>query len=209
MYIFLMIVLCIIAFTLLILIMNIKFEFIIKIHTPQNTISLKIITLYGLVRIKREFQLSEFVSKLNEREQDFVEEDSTASLDTIFPVLKVLYKDIVMFIKKIKIYILEWSSQIGLGDAASSAIGAGTVWSIKGTIIAFLQSKLNFKRSPEIKVIPDFQGFSAQTYIKCMLKLKAGNAIWTGYKVLKTWKKYRNEMDTGKYDHIKQQVGGF
>jgi len=189
--------------------MNIKFEFIIKIHTPQNTISLKVITLYGLVRIKREFQLSEFVSKLNEREQDFVEEDSTASLDTIFPVLKVLYKDIVMFIKKIKIYILEWSSQIGLGDAASSAIGAGTVWSIKGTIIAFLQSKLNFKRSPEIKVIPDFQGFSAQTYIKCMLKLKAGNAIWTGYKVLKTWKNYRNEMDTGKYDHIKQQVGGF
>jgi Protein of unknown function (DUF2953) len=102
-----------------------------------------------------------------------------------------LYHILVQFFKKIKISQLEWHSAIGLGEASSSAIAAGTVWGLKGIVLQLFNIFFRLKGTPSISVAPVFQGMHSETRLSCMVSFKIGHAIVVMLKILKSWRKSR------------------
>jgi Protein of unknown function (DUF2953) len=101
------------------------------------------------------------------------------------------YRILAQFLKKIKVSQLEWHSAIGLGEASSSAIAAGTVWGIKGIVLQLINTFFRLKGTPSINVVPVFQGMHSETRLSCMVSFKIGHAIVVMLKILKSWRKSR------------------
>lgn len=98
------------------------------------------------------------------------------------------YRIISEFLKKIKVSKVEWHSAVGLGEAASSAIAAGTVWGVKGTVLQFLNHFFRVEGNPKVSVVPVFQGMHSETRFSCMFSLKIGQAIVVMLKLVKAWR---------------------
>jgi hypothetical protein len=69
---------------------------------------------------------------------------------------------------------LSWSTQLGTGDPALTAVGIGVVWGVKETLIGYLQSRYGFVRQPEVSVTGNFQNISLDTSFNCIFRVKLG-----------------------------------
>jgi Protein of unknown function (DUF2953) len=98
------------------------------------------------------------------------------------------YGIIAGFLKKIKVAKVEWHSAVGLGEAPSSAIAAGTIWSIKGIVLQLLNKFFLLEGKPSISVVPVYQGLHSETRFSCMISFKIGHAIVVMLKMLKAWR---------------------
>jgi hypothetical protein len=106
--------------------------------------------------------------------------------------VKSFYKIIGQFLMKIKISQLTWHSAIGLGDASSSAIAAGSLWGIKGIVLQVMNALFILKGNPSISVVPVFQAMHSETRFSCMVSFKIGHAIVVMLKIVKAWRSARN-----------------
>ncbi|MED1203190.1 DUF2953 domain-containing protein [Heyndrickxia acidicola] len=100
------------------------------------------------------------------------------------------------FLKTIRIKKFEWHTLVGLGDAASTGVLTGAVWTMKGGILAFLSHYMKMKAKPNCSVVPSFQIPVSQTFLTCIFKIRIGNAILTGFKVLKYWRGGKGSFKT-------------
>ncbi|MCR2821873.1 DUF2953 domain-containing protein [Lederbergia panacisoli] len=169
--------------------MKIKIELFILLSFSESYISVAVVTFFGIIRIKKKFTFNDLLSEkaadeMNDHIHDYDSMKAMLKDQSILHILK-------SFLLKIRVRKLEWHSTIGTGDAASSATVAGAVWAIKGTVLSYVRSFLTLKKRPIISVVPNFQGFSAQTSMQCMVDLKTGEAILAGYNLYKEWKKYQ------------------
>ncbi|MBS4216836.1 DUF2953 domain-containing protein [Bacillus sp. FJAT-49711] len=174
---------------LLFIFMKIKIDLLILLSKSESYLSVAIVTLFGLIRIKKKVKLNDLISEKAANEmKDHMHENVSMKmmLSDIHPFLHILKS----FLLTMKIRKLEWHSTIGTGEAASSATAAGAIWAIKGALLSYVRSNLTFKNSPIISVVPDFQGFSAQTKMQCMVDIKTGKAMVAGINLYKEWKKY-------------------
>ncbi|MBW8351975.1 DUF2953 domain-containing protein [Bacillus sp. IITD106] len=175
---------------LLIFFMKIKIEVCVLFSKSETYIKISITTFFGLIRIKKKFSSDDlFSQKAIEEINDHIDELSS---------MKSMKKDagpylhiFLSFLRKIRILIFEWHTNIGTGDAANTGTVAGAIWGIKGAILSYTRSFLTFKNRPVISVVPDFQGLSAETYIRCMVDIKTGKAMVAGIKLYKEWKKHQ------------------
>jgi len=71
----------------------------------------------------------------------------------------------------VEIRIIRWRSVVGLDDAMHTALTAGTLWIIKGWILALL-SCLSRLHRPQIEVIPAFDGRRAESTLHCEISLR-------------------------------------
>lgn len=197
-----LLVICIIVIYLLS--MKIKVNISIRLSFSENKMLIQGKTFFGLLRMKREFSLKDVQSSLDNEMQSEIPHNWTEFKD-IFSETKPFREPILAFLFKMKIRKLEWKTEIGLGDAAASSIAAGVVWSIKGALLAIVRSNVAFK-SPTIVVTPNFQQFAAETSLKCMVLFRAGNAILTGYRLYKQWKKQSAQRSLEEYKCLNTQL---
>ncbi|MCJ8009609.1 DUF2953 domain-containing protein [Lederbergia wuyishanensis] len=177
---------------ILLIFMKIKIELFFLLSQSDNYITIVIVALFGLVRIRKKFSLEEVFSgegtkDIEEVIPDFSWDSTKQLLKNMKPALTIMKA----FIRTIRISKLEWRTKIGTGDAALTGAVAGAIWAIKGALISFIRSFLFFKNRPLITVQPNFQGFSAETNIRCMVEMKTGKAMVAGIKMYKEWKKYQ------------------
>ncbi len=99
------------------------------------------------------------------------------------------HKIIKHFLKKVSIKKIEWHSVMGVGDAAHTAIFAGAIWSLKGSIIGILSHHFKMEEMPHMTVTPRFQMFISETFFKCMFQFRVGHAMVAGIKLVKYWKR--------------------
>ncbi|MBS4176035.1 DUF2953 domain-containing protein [Lederbergia citrea] len=183
------------------LFMKIKIEIIVKVSPANSRMTIRGRTLFGLVRVKKEFSIEKIISDTeNLEEKPSREKFSLHDLNDAWEEIKRKYEEtkpfrkiIFSFLRKIHIRKFEWNTVIGMGDAAASAIAAGAVWSIKGAVLALLRSNLLFKKSPSVTVIPHFQQLTGEMSLRCMATLRAGNAMKAGYKLYKEWKRWKKD----------------
>lgn len=107
-----------------------------------------------------------------------------------------LHKLVRQFLKKVTVKKLEWHTVIGGGDAVSTAVLAGAVWSMKGGMIGLLGSYMRLAKMPVVTVTPNFQQFTSQIQLQCIFQIRIGNAIWAGIKLVKYWKGGRPDFKT-------------
>ncbi|WP_062104257.1 DUF2953 domain-containing protein [Bacillus niameyensis] len=185
----LIMIICGIAILFLFLIfimMNINIQILIMTGVEENKATIEITSFFGLFRFKKDFSdLYHIVEEEMEEEPD----STSVNIKALMSDLKFFYHFFLDFIQKLKVKKMEWETSIGLGDAADTAVLAGAIWSIKGIILSWMKSYLTF--NPRVHVFPHYQQIWFQTRIQCMVDLKAGHAIWTGYKFYRQWKRYK------------------
>jgi hypothetical protein len=124
-------------------------------------------------------------------ERSFDKEDLLDSLNDTKALMEHvvgLHIHVKKLLAKVKIKKLEWHTCVGIGDAASTAIVCGAIWSVKGGILGLLSRYMRLVASPVLTVTPNFQQLASQIILKCMFQITIGHAIWAGIKLVKYWK---------------------
>lgn len=92
------------------------------------------------------------------------------------------------FLAKLTIKNIEWSSIVGLGDAAHTGMVSGAIWAVKGSIIGMMSNYMKLRDMPKINIYPQFQGVASETLFSCMIQFRLGHAMMAGIKLVKYWK---------------------
>ncbi|WP_246277113.1 DUF2953 domain-containing protein [Neobacillus endophyticus] len=98
------------------------------------------------------------------------------------------------FFQKVVIKKFEWETLMGIGDAAYTAMAAGALWTLKGSIIGLISHYLQLKEMPKLSITPHFQAAVIQTRFTCMIQFRIGHAILAGLKLIKFWKGGRSRF---------------
>ncbi|WP_085991684.1 DUF2953 domain-containing protein [Oceanobacillus senegalensis] len=78
---------------------------------------------------------------------------------------------------KTKLHELSWSTLIGTGEASSTGVVSGAIWTMKGTLVGYLAEKFILMCNPTIQVNPKYQQEYIQTNLDCMVSIRIGKAI--------------------------------
>ncbi|KFZ41796.1 DUF2953 domain-containing protein [Anoxybacillus flavithermus] len=100
-----------------------------------------------------------------------------------------LHTIVKKFLQNVSILQFEWHTQIGVGDAAKTAMLVGFGWSMKYYILAVVSKYMNVCITPSISIVPFFQGAVSRTSFTCMIRFRIGYAILAGLKIVKHLKK--------------------
>lgn len=170
---------------------------------------LKIRALYGFIRYNYEVPVikidKEDFGILYEERSKGIQKNSQQVKKWTWPdirqriaEIKRLMRNIVnvsviikKFLKTVKVQHLEWHSTVGVKEADNTAKLIGMIWSAKGLTIGMLSRYMKLMIRPDVSLMPSFQQPVSQTRFLCMFKVRAGNAILAGFKILKYWKGFR------------------
>lgn len=99
------------------------------------------------------------------------------------------YRMVRLFLAKIKVTRIDWSTEVGAGDAATSAILSGIIWSLKGSLLMVLDHYVTLSQRPNLRVVPNFQESVFRTDIDLSLTFPLGQAMKTAFQLLRYWRK--------------------
>lgn len=168
--------------------MNISIHILMMTGMEKNRATIEITSFFGIFRFKKD--LSDLYHIVEDEAQEELDPTSI-NITALVSELKFFHPFFQEFTRKLKVKKMKWETSIGLGDAADTAVLVGAIWSIKGIILSWMKSYVTF--SPRVHVYSNYQQISFQTTIECMVDLKAGHAIWTGYKFYRQWKRYKRK----------------
>ncbi len=93
---------------------------------------------------------------------------------------------------------ISWATDIGLDDAAETAITTGMIWGLKTSILGILFNQIRLEAQPQLAVVPHFNHTQFSTDFECNVNIRLGYALLAGmylliriYKVkggIKTWR---------------------
>lgn len=197
-------------FLVLIFLCFLKLTIHIRYYHKKDNDDLKIElrALFGLIKYKKTIPLikidedSPTLVMKEETElqgkQETVEETKQFSASDLLIFLsnsKELLNHVVQFhrivrsfLAKLTIKHIEWSSIVGLGDAAHTGMISGAIWAVKGSIIGIISNYMMLKDMPKINIYPQFQGMASETLFSCMIQFRIGHAMMAGIKLVKYWK---------------------
>ncbi|WP_261133277.1 DUF2953 domain-containing protein [Bacillus sp. Marseille-Q3570] len=119
-------------------------------------------------------------------------QETKALMDSVYQLGSIVRK----FLKKVTIEEYQWVSTIGTGDAASTGIFAGLLWTIKGSVAGFLSFATRMEKPPVLEVTPSFQAPIVQTNLLCMFSFQIGQAMLAAYLIVKNWKGRKQHVRT-------------
>lgn len=73
---------------------------------------------------------------------------------------------------------MRWRTQIGLGDAASTALIVGATFAIKHTLFVILRRTISFEKVAELLVIPTYNQSVFTTQLDSMFRIRLAHAIF-------------------------------
>ncbi|SFA57699.1 Protein of unknown function [Anoxybacillus pushchinoensis] len=115
--------------------------------------------------------------------------DRLAKVRQLLNKIVHLHTIIKKFLQNVYVLQFQWHTQIGVGDAAKTAVLVGSGWSVKYYVVAMISKYMNVCITPSISIVPFFQGAVSRTSFTCMIRFRIGYAILAGLKVVKHWKK--------------------
>lgn len=76
---------------------------------------------------------------------------------------------------------VRWDTQVGLGDAADTAITTGIVWGLKTSLLGYLFRHVRLKTKPLLHVQPQFNRMQFETKAVFQFKIKTVFAVYAGF----------------------------
>ncbi|WP_347549284.1 DUF2953 domain-containing protein [Pseudalkalibacillus hwajinpoensis] len=148
--------------------------------------------LFGLFTYTTTIPLKELL----EGGEEVVEEKASNKLRNgeIKDILRVVNKtlsarqSVLFFIGKARVRDVQWETNFGMGNAASTAVGAELLHNLKVAMFSLLSHYSNFLTVPQLIVTPIYEMKTIQTYIKCMITFKLGHAMIAVIKLMKSQK---------------------
>ena len=94
---------------------------------------------------------------------------------------------------------ISWATDIGLDDAAETAITTGMIWGLKTSILGAFFHRIKLEAQPQLAVVPQFNQTMFRTHLDCSLMIRMGYALYAGLRLfvrivkvkggLRTWEK--------------------
>ncbi|RKN84635.1 DUF2953 domain-containing protein [Paenibacillus ginsengarvi] len=75
---------------------------------------------------------------------------------------------------------LRWTTHIGLGDAADTAVTTGIVWGVKTSVVSYLFRHVRPETMPQLSVQPHFNSLKFVTEANVLFKIKTVYALYAG-----------------------------
>jgi len=92
-------------------------------------------------------------------------------------VVKELKSWFIKLLAKVELSNWLWQSHVGTGDAMSSAMSCGLLWSAKGLLIGTISRYVKVMNSPIVGIQPHFQHKVFMTEWSCNVRLKLGSLV--------------------------------
>jgi hypothetical protein len=93
---------------------------------------------------------------------------------------------------------INWYTDIGLEDAAETAITTGLIWGLKTSILGVFFNKIKLEAQPQLSVIPQFNQSVFRTQFDCLLMIRMGYAIFAGMRLFVRISKVKGGIRTWK-----------
>jgi len=201
-----LIISAIIILIFILLYSNIKIKVNFKRHDDNDMIILNITVLYGIFTYTKQIPFVDIVKgynnvpaveiQSNKQYNENYKGDSksvfnTNEIEKYIKKYKELYikfeKLIIPFTKRLKQKVIfneiYWNTELGIDDAANTAIITGILWSVKSTMLVFISNNFNL-HSKYINVVPNYNIKTFKTSINCIFTVKLGNIINVAAKTL-------------------------
>lgn len=82
------------------------------------------------------------------------------------------------YLAKVRIHKFYWHTELGTGDAGTTGMLCGGVWSVKGGVLGLLASHTKLLMKPVIVVNPLFSHKFAYTQLECIFSVRLGQTIY-------------------------------
>lgn len=187
----------------LILLSPINFHLAARKLNHNETVKLEIVTLYGLIRLrymipyiifknlKDGFRVEQqHVNNLAQDQADNSEKDINKDklrhwADQFYDLLgatRGLKKWMASTLKHISFHKLDWSTNVGLQDAAHTATLTGALWGLKTTLIGWLSCYIRLRQRPRLFVVPVFdKPPQFVTEIEMSGEIRLARALYAGF----------------------------
>lgn len=115
----------------------------------------------------------------------------------------LLYKeDFKYLLHHLRVERFAWQAQIGTPDAATTALLTGLAWGVMGNITStFYQQIAPNWHKPQLQVEPNFKKEGFSTSLNCIFKIRVGNIMVTGLRILKKKVTRLGENNNGRTSH--------
>ncbi|MFB4473377.1 DUF2953 domain-containing protein [Oceanobacillus caeni] len=109
-------------------------------------------------------------------------------IDSILKTIRKGLEVVQSILHNTTLHQLNWTTNIGTGEASTTGVMSGVLWSIKGTIMGYFAEKLILMCNPDIQVLPKFQQEFFETNLNCMVSIRIGKAIQGIIKLTRIYK---------------------
>ncbi len=115
--------------------------------------------------------------------QDYIDgvKNFKKGLGKLLNAKPVLYK----VLAKVHVHEFYWLTRYGTGDASTTGMLGGVLWSVKGFFSGFVKNHMNLINPPRIQVVPLFQQQAAFVELQCMFSMRVGQTIYAIIQILK------------------------
>lgn len=181
---------------------KIKVELIYKFEIEDRRLTIIIKLLFGMLRFRFDFPQMDKKASPDKNDPNKIGDDKhqksfgrDGALTSFHEVkrfidhIPILYRILKEFLKKVQIKKISWKSAIGTGNAATTGVAAGSLWTFKGSVIGIISYYFSLQTKPELQITPVFNRAISHTHIKCMFHVKTGHAILAGLRFLIFWRK--------------------
>lgn len=189
---------------LLILFSSIKIKVKVLKDGSCEEIVLHVYALYGVIKYRIEIPFVEIFNKAHSIAATEINSDIEVSnkeaikdqkrkdfsweeIESIYNRMRDMYRKYkigVQYInEKLVMDEISWNTEVGVYDAAATAITTGVFWAVKANIIALLINKMDLKNY-YVNVYPLYGADKLNTSLDCIITLKVGYIIIAGFKIL-------------------------
>jgi hypothetical protein len=91
---------------------------------------------------------------------------------------------------------LYWKTNVGLGDAAETAMATGIVWGLKSSLLGFLFQFIQLKTRPQLLVVPQYNEYAFASEIICLAKVRLFYILVAGIRLLFRILRVKNGLKT-------------
>ncbi|MCL4439952.1 MAG: DUF2953 domain-containing protein [Firmicutes bacterium] len=118
------------------------------------------------------------------------------------PWLRAVWEDIEYLLHHLIMERFQWRVSIGTPDAAATGMLSGLAWGLMGNLTATFYRKIapNGIR-PELLVEPNFKKEGFSTSLDCIFKIRIGNIMITGIRIMKKKVNRRGVNILGRTSH--------
>ncbi|WP_379965408.1 DUF2953 domain-containing protein [Ectobacillus sp. sgz5001026] len=137
---------------------------------------------FDVIALVKKFQKKETKSRENDTKQDMPHEPFLLyTIEKISDMIKsmvdihTISKD---FFRKVKVKQFSWCSYIGTGDAASTGLFSGFIWSVKGLMVGILSTYTKVKTLPKLAVTPVYDGTLTISELTCIFSFRTFHLLY-------------------------------
>lgn len=168
----------------------------------DDRFELSIRALYGLVRRKVNVPVIQFEGLLNgvtiKQKTGGFGADPDAKERYDFERIRDMFRDFRILaenaddlqrwtrrlLARIRCTEMRWQTRIGIGDAAATAVVTGILWGLQSSALGFVARYFDWRAKPELNVQPQYNRVMFNTELKCIAKIRLGNAIGAAIRLL-------------------------